>query len=151
MLHNQRMNVYELNEEHVHMFIKHYDMVNRNILTVLWDNTNELLHNLMIYETNLLEGGDNITRSCFWVNTIKDVSNWETGMVIYINARSWGNGEMKVDFSSVMFYPYSSIIDENGYFLVKEYIEDVGYGNLVKINCLYNDFLDEDDAPYVLK
>ena len=120
-------------------------------MTILWDDKNEVLHNLMVYESNLLQVDDGHIRSCFWVNTIKDVSNWETGMIIYINARSWGDGEMKVDFSSVMFYPYSSIIDENGYFLVKEYIEDVGYGNLVKFNCLYNDFLDEDDAPYVLK
>jgi len=29
------MDVYELNEEHVHMFIKYYDMINRNIMTVL--------------------------------------------------------------------------------------------------------------------
>jgi hypothetical protein len=58
---------------------------------------------------------------------------------------------MKVDFSSVMFYPYSSIIDENGYFLVKEYNEDVGYGNLVKFDCIYNDLLDKDADPYVLK
>lgn len=145
------MNVYELCEENVHMFIKKYDMLNRNIMTILWDDKNEVLHNLMVYESNLLQVDDGRIRSCFWVNTIKDVSNWETGMIIYINARSWGDGEIKVDFSSVMFYPYSSIIDENGYFLVKEYIEDVGYGNVVKINCLYNDFLDEDADPYVLK
>jgi hypothetical protein len=145
------MNVYELCEDHVHMFIKNYEILNRNIMTVLWDNKNEVLHNLMVYETNLLRVDDGRTRSCFWVNTIKDVSNWETGMIIYINARSWGDGEMKVDFSSVMFYPYSSIIDENGYFLVKEYIEDVGYGNLVKFDCLYNDFLDDNADPYVLK
>jgi hypothetical protein len=145
------MDVYELNEEYVHMFIKHYDMVNRNIMTVLWDIENELLHNLMVYESNLLRVDDNRIRSCFWVNTIKDVSFWETGMIIYINARSWGDGEMKVDFSSVMFYPYSSIIDENGYFLVKEYNEDIGYGNLIKFPCLYNDFLDRDADPYVLK
>jgi hypothetical protein len=50
-----------------------------------------------------------------------------------------------------MFYPYSSIIDENGYFLVKEYIEDVGYGNLVKFPCLYNISLDEEAEPYILK
>ena len=145
------MNVYELGEENVHMFIKNYEMLNRNIMTILWDNKNEVLHDLMVYESNLLRVDDGRTRSCFWVNTIKDVSNWETGMIIYINSRSWGDMEMKVDFSSVMFYPYSSIIDENGYFLVKEYIEDVGYGNLVKFDCLYNDFLDDNADPYVLK
>ena len=145
------MNVYELCEENVHMFIKKYDMLNRNIMTILWDDKNEVLHNLMVYESNLLQVDDGRIRSCFWVNTIKDVSNWETGMIIYINARSWGDGEMKVDFSSVMFYPYSSIIDENGYFLVKEYIEDVGYGNLVKFPCLYNISLDEEAEPYILK
>jgi hypothetical protein len=125
------VDVYELNEEHVHIFIKHYDMVNRNIMTVLWDDTNESLHDLMIYESNILEAHDNRIRSCFWVNTVKDVSNWEKGTVIYMNSRYWGDGEMKIDFSSVMFYPYTSIIDENGYFLVKEYNEDIGYGNLI--------------------
>ena len=145
------MDIYDLNEEHVHMFIKHYDMINRNILTILWDTTKELLHNLMVYESNLLKDGNNYTRSCFWVNTIKDVLNWETGMVIYINVRFWGDGEMKIDFSSFMVYPYTSIIDESGYFLVKEYIEDVGYGNLIKCQCLYNRSVDEETEPYVLK
>jgi hypothetical protein len=145
------MNVYDLGEEHVHMFIKHYDMINRNIMTVLWDNTNESIHKLMIYESNLLEVDDNRIRSCFWVNTVKDVSFWEKGKVIYMNARSWGDGEMKIDFSNVMFYPQTSIIDENGYFLVKEYHQDIGYGNLIKFPCLYNDLLDEEAEPYVLK
>jgi hypothetical protein len=68
-----------------------------------------------------------------------------------MNARSWGDGEMKIDFSSVMFYPQTSIIDENGFFLVKEYNQDIGYGNLIKFPCLYNDLLDEEDDLYVLK
>jgi hypothetical protein len=145
------MDINYLNEEHVHIIIKNYDYPFRNVMTISWDTSNELIHNLMIYESNLFHEDDNRIRSCFWINTVKDLSNWDAGKIIYLNVRSWGDGEMKIDFSCESVHVYSSIIDEKGYFLVKKYIQDVGYDELYKFPCLYNEILDEKDDPYIFK
>ena len=145
------MNINELNEDHLHIIIKKYECPSRYIMTIFWDTTNELIHKLMIDESNLFHLDNNHTHSCFWVNTIKDLSNWDVGKIIYLNVRSWGDGEMKIEFSCDDIHIYSSIIDECGYFFVKKYIQDVGYGELCKFPCLYNELLDNETDPYILK
>ena len=145
------MEVYNLCEEYVHIYVKNYIHMNRSVMTIWWDNTNEFLHNRMIYESNLLYVDDSYVHSCFWVNTIKDMTNWEPGMTIYMNVRSWGLEKMTIEYSSDIFNRYYSIINTDGYFLVKEYIQDIGYGELYKFPCLYNELLDADTEPYILK
>lgn len=146
------MDVYELNEEHVNVYyIKRNENLVRNIMFISWDISNILIHKLMVYESNLLECYDNHIHSCFWVNIIKELTNWISGIIIYINVRSWGDGLMKIEFSSEIFKNYSSTIDDNGYFLVKEYIQDIGYGELYKFHCIYNEILDDNNNPYILK
>ena len=145
------MEVYNLCEEYVHIYVKNYIHMNRSVMTIWWDNTNEFLHNRMIYESNLLYVDDSHVHSCFWVNTIKDMTNWEPGMTIYMNVRSWGLEKMTIEYSSDIFNRYYSIINTDGYFLVKEYIQDIGYGELYKFPCLYNELLDADTEPYILK
>ena len=145
------MEVYNLCEEYVHIYVKNYIHMNRSVMTIWWDNTNEFLHNRMIYESNLLYVDDSRIHSCFWVNTIKDMTNWEPGMTIYMNVRSWGLEKMTIEYSSDIFNRYYSIINTDGYFLVKEYIQDIGYGELYKFPCLYNELLDADTEPYILK
>jgi hypothetical protein len=140
------MDVYELNEEHVNVYyIKRHENLVRNSMFISWDISNNLIHNLMVYESNLLECYNNHIHSCFWVNIIKELMNWITGIIIYINVRSWGDGIMKIEFSSEIFKNYSSTIDENGYFLVKK------YGEFYKFHCIYNEILDDNNIPYILK
>lgn len=144
------MDVYQLSEEDVHVYYVKRENTNRINMIICWDITNELIHNLMVYESNLLERCDYRIHSCFWVNIVKEITNWKTGMNIFMNVCSWGNGSMKIEFTCEIFKRYSSIIDEDGYLLVKEYIQDIGYGDFYKFHCVYNEFLD-DTEPYVLK
>ena len=56
------MNINELNEDHLHIIIKKYECPSRYIMTIFWDTTNELIHKLMIDESNLFHLDNNHTQ-----------------------------------------------------------------------------------------
>jgi hypothetical protein len=114
---------------------------------ITWDNTNEELNTLMKNENSLLINPVYYSNA-LWVNEIKRVLGWEVGKSFDI--------AMYYIPSKLIVYKTNNIvnsfvkIDENGYLLVREINKQLNL-TFERCNCLYNDLLDEENSPYILK
>lgn len=120
-------------------------------VTVSWDTSNTKIHDLMLNE-GLYRKNDGV-RNCLWLNELKKAIKWEQGRVCYFYAI--------VNTTQTLLHVYSVSgdtdrnlyvkIDEDGYLMVKKIIISSNDSIFEKVNCVYNDLLDEEYNSYVLK
>ena len=139
----------EVNLYNVHEYVN-YQVLMLNTVIITWDTTNKKIHDLMRREE--LFRKNNRAKNCLWLNEVKRVWNWKQGEEMYLY--------IQINIQKTRFVVYTVEpntrrnvcikIDENGYLRVKKIIslDDTIFE---KINCVYNDLLDEEDEPYVLK
>jgi hypothetical protein len=122
-----------------------------NTVTVSWDTSNTKIHDLMLNE-GLYRKNDGV-RNCLWLNELKKAIKWKQGSVCYFYAI--------VNTAQTLLHVYSVSgdtdrnlyvkIDEDGYLMVKKIIISSNDSIFEKVNCVYNDLLDEEYNSYVLK
>ena len=128
-----------------------------NVLHIYWDHTNQTINDILykeqfpnrtIYQSH--------TYNCFWVKELKQVISWKPGQKIYMRTISNSYGEMCITvYDKPSHLLVFEEIDEDGYLHIPINIQYVNNGfqyNLQKINCLYNNLLDEENHhQYILK
>ena len=122
-----------------------------NTVTVSWDTTNEKIHDLMLNE-GLYKTYYGV-RNCLWVNELKRAIKWGRGNVCYFYAI--------VNTTQTLLNVYSVPpdtdrnlyvkINEDGYLMVKQTIISSNDSIFEKVNCVYNDFLDEEYEHCIIK
>ena len=143
----EEINVFNLYEHVVLEF-------ENNILKISWDNTNPILNSLMLLESQpYLVAGENTMYSCKWVGDVKKHMSWEVGKPIHIHIQHYVKG---IFWVYIYNKPQDRLIcekiDENGYLIATTHtFHESYYCDLVRVNCYYNDLLDEEDIPYTLK
>lgn len=127
-----------------------------NILNIYWDIMDNNVNNLMMLERRmfLLDYKSQNKCSCFWVNELKKYISLKQDKKTYIKCVSFRNGIIQIfiyDRNIEMFA--TEMIDEDGYFFIRnrEYFDGGHTIPLKKCNCLYNDMIDEEKDPYILK
>jgi len=126
-------------------FITYTIVPERRRLVITWDKTNRILHTLICNENSLIFN-KNYYKSCLWVNEMKRILEWEQGKSFNIS--------MYLDMN---FIPYKIHIYETQYTFLK--IDENGYLMMKPpntetydlCNCLYNDLLNEENSPYIMK
>jgi len=126
-----------------------------NLLKISWDSNNPILNSLMMKERQPYSFvNENCMYSCKWVEEIKKHICWEAGNPIHIriqelhtDGRFWVYFYDKPQEGSV-----NEKIDENGYLITAYYSFYTSYvTDLIRVNCYYNDLMDEEQSLYTLK
>jgi len=141
----------EVNCYNIHKFISYNISEYLNTLIISWDTTNDQIHNLMLNE-NLLFRKEH-TINCLWINQVKKVVKWEQGRVCYLFATLNSQKTSLVVFSlepSDIHRNICVMINEDGYLMKKKNISPDD-NIFERVNCVYNDLLDDEYNPYVLK
>jgi hypothetical protein len=141
----------EVNYYNIHEYIDYKITEHLNTVFIYWDTSNEQIHNLMLNENLLFKKEDTI--NCLWVNQIRRVVKWKQGSVCYLFATLNYQKTMLVVFSLDPTDIHRNIcvmINEDGYLMKKK---DISSDEIIfeRVNCVYNDLLDEEYNPYVLK
>jgi hypothetical protein len=137
----------EINIFNVYDFVTYEYDITKCRMIVTWDKRNKSINKIM--ET---EWYQSITRKngCFWVEKLKEITNWCEGDIINILPPFPNNGAMYIawEFNRTLSARQTVILGD-GYFYTRDYKQD--YNPFVKVNCLYNDLLDDEIMSYVLK
>ena len=140
-----------------------YD-INNKILGIFWDNNNIELNKLMNDEMNCYNYKHDNTKkySCLWIDKLKECINYQDGDKIPFQVKFHNNYfhiciNCHIDRKFIMeeisndgclyICPYGDVLS---YLQGPSVTHDI-YPSLNKCNCLYNDFMDENDKPYILK
>ena len=118
-----------------------------------WDAKNIPLNQLMSNEHSMSCDPEIYYFNGMWIDIIKSVFEWENGIEFGISMYHY------VQFGTLVIYKLKNIgfkyynfkIDEDGYFCVKPFRDSIRQDNYVRCNCLYNDLLDDENKPYILK
>lgn len=126
-----------------------------NLLKIEWDYKNPTLNSLMLLEKQPYTFvGDKHMYSCKWVEEIKKKLSWQVGTPIHIRIQPLhtdGRFWITIYNEPQDCYIYEKI-DEDGYLISAYYtFYNSCCIDLVKVNCYYNDLLDEEQSPYTLK
>jgi hypothetical protein len=92
--------------------------------------------------------------SCKWVEEIKRIISWHTGTPIHIRIQQLHtDGSFRIRIHDTPQNGYiCEKIDEDGYLITASYTFYESYClDLVRVNCQYNDLLDEEHSHYTLK
>jgi hypothetical protein len=128
----------------------HYEVVPESQqIVITWDTDITELNYLMRYEYIKLNSTEYLTSS-MWVNELKKIWNWEQGKTFTLVLYSYLTRErIVIQLCERNLPAFSLRINEDGYLTIcndshesKEYI---------RCHCLYNDLLDEELDPYVMK
>jgi len=141
----------EVNCYNIHKFISFKISEYLNTVIISWDTSNDQIHNLMLNE-NLLFRKEH-TINCLWINQVKGVVKWKQGVVCYLFATLNDQKTSLVVFSldqSDIHRNICAMINEDGYLMKKRNISPDD-NIFERVNCVYNDLLDEEYNPYVLK
>jgi hypothetical protein len=92
------------------------------------------------------------TINCLWINQVKKVVKWKQGSVCYLFASLNNQKSLIVVLVEPVdiYRNICVIINEDGYLMRKK---DISSDDNIfeRVNCVYNDLLDEEYNPYVLK
>ena len=127
-----------------------------NILIVSWNNRDKNIDTLMCHERQPYHYQNDNTKkyNCQWIDELKNSISWKRGETIKIRINASRSGEFRITINpnpidKIMRFVYEEI-GEDGYLYISPYNRGF-WPILEKCNCLYNDILDENDEPYVLK
>jgi hypothetical protein len=113
---------------------------------VKWDHTNLAVDAIMIKEAS-----PNTTmelRNYKWIEELKNKIGWEIGYIIRFNLIHLCKGEIVIHWVDTMKNTHS-IVDEDGYFYTRSY--DDPLLQFVKVNCIHNMNVYDNEDPYILK
>ena len=138
----------EINLHNVYDFVTYEHDLLIQVLFVKWDKNNEVVNNLMENE-----GYQSLTekRGFLWIDKLKEITNWSDGDIInIIGSFPHNNGRLTItwEFNKTKSARHILILGD-GYFYKRDYKQD--YKPLVKVECLYNDLMDDNVLPYILK
>jgi hypothetical protein len=138
----------EINLHNVYDFVTYEYNLLIQILFVKWDKNNEVINNLMEKE-----GYQSLTekRGFLWIYKLKEITNWSDGDIInIIGSFTHNNGRLTItwEFNKTKSARHILILGD-GYFYKRDYKQD--YKPLVKVECLYNELMDDMALSYVLK
>lgn len=140
----------EVNYYNIHEYISYKILEYTNMVFIYWDTSNEQIHNLMLNENLLFKKAHTI--NCLWVNQVKKVVKWKQGSVCYLFASLNNQKSLIVVLvePADIYRNICVIINEDGYLMRKK---DISSDDNIfeRVNCVYNDLLDEEYNPYVLK
>jgi hypothetical protein len=138
----------EINLHNVYDFVTYEYNLLIQVLCVKWDKNNEVVNNLMENE-----GYQSLTekRGFLWIDKLKEITNWSDGDIInIIGSFPHNNGRLTItwEFNKKKSAQHILILGD-GYFYKRDYKQD--YIPFVKVDCLYNDLMDDTVLPYILK
>jgi hypothetical protein len=142
----EEINCYNLCE-----YVRYNAIKREKKLEILWDGTNKQLNYLMMIEELYISSINHFTNS-LWVNEIKTMMDWKDGESISVWRYTFIQPGKMIIFviNPSIFNSRYLKIDENGYLLLKT-DDDLQNQTFIRCNCLYNDIIDEEKEPYILK
>lgn len=121
-----------------------YDLQD-NVLQITWDETNPVVNVLLIPEKSPYN--PRVKYSCMWVQTMKEYLFWEEGIKIPLDIKSTCDGEFRVVIGDETTDDFNfAEIGGDGCLYIRQFDNN---SNLKKVNCIYNDLVDNDEDPYV--
>jgi hypothetical protein len=132
------VNLYNL-YEHVS-----YDLRD-NVIYVTWDETNPVINFLMIPEKSPYN--PRVKYSCIWVQVLKEYLFYELGSIIPFDIKTTYDGEFRIVIGDESMDGCNfAEIGEDGCLYIRQFDNN---SNLKKVNCIYNDLVDNGEDPYV--
>jgi len=129
--------------------------IRENALYMYWDSSNEDMNNLMKHEMSIHKIHDykNKKYNAFWVSKLKECVGWNDGDVISFYIDILKRDMVKFVICDPMYVLNTLQINEYGYLCIPYYeiFDDFTNFIYIKCNCEYNDLLDGDNEPFVLK
>ena len=120
-----------------------YDLQD-NVLQITWDETNPLVSVLLIPEKSPYN--PRVKYSCMWIQTLKEYLFWEEGIKIPLDIKSTCDSEFRVVIGDETTDDFNfAEIGEDGCLYIRQFDNN---SNLKKVNCIYNDLVDNGEDPY---
>jgi len=153
MMEETSIDIYELYNDIVYEYYPE-----TQTLRLTWDRKNIPLHNLMKKERIPYQA--ELKYNALWVGELKRCINWEEGNELKIlikDISKCANNEFIIQVldnvcHSAFLY---EMIDKEGYLRVRNYgvKRDIhNYEEYMKrVNCVYNEIVDQEKEPYILK
>lgn len=141
----------------IHEFVTYEYYEDKKTLRVSWDKTNIPLHNLMKKER--IPYQSELKYNAVWVGELKRCVNWEEGQELKIlikDVSRYADNEFNIQVFSdecVVAFLYE-MVDKEGYFCVRNYGAKRSihnYENMKRIDCVYNEIVDQEKEPYIFK
>jgi len=90
--------------------------------------------------------------NCMWVEEIKKNINYQPGTIIYFYKNIVDNDVISIYFK----YEDNGVflhqkLDEEGYLMVCEIHNGAYTKNYIRCNCVYNELLEQELTPFILK
>ena len=142
----------EINVYNLHEYINYRIHPQMDQIIISWDKTNKQLDNLMLNENLLVS--ENSFKNSLWVNEIKKLVPWEQGKSVglFVNDNILQTRIIIYVIDTSISQQYGWVkLDEDGYLMVKKNHDNIRDQIFEKVNCLYNDLLDEEYSQYTLK
>jgi hypothetical protein len=140
----------EVNVLNLHEYLR-YDLTNATRrMAIMWDGSDHDVKSLIMKDTFI--GNDDYYANALWVNVVKQLLNWEEGTTLDITIQEYHDLNKIIISQSMSLWVISTNfrIDEDGY-LCRNRVSIPNNQNYIRCNCLYNDLLDEENHPYILK
>ena len=142
----------EINVYNLHEYINYRIHPQMDQIIISWDKTNKQLDKLMLNENLLVS--ENSFKNSLWVNEIKKLVPWEQGKSVglFVNDNILQTRIIIYVIDTSISQQYGWVkLDEDGYLMVKKNHDNIRDQIFEKVNCLYNDLLDEEYSQYTLK
>jgi hypothetical protein len=156
---NQEINIYNMYD-----YVTYEYDVNNKVMNIFWDNNNIELNKLIINDMDCFTYKHDNTKkySCLWLDELKKYINYQEGDKIPLQVKSqYGYFHIFVNYDISRKFIMEEIGDDGclhicpygdvlSYLQGTPFTDDI-YPILNICNCLYNDFMNDNDGPYVLK
>jgi hypothetical protein len=152
---NSEKVITEITFENVYQYVAFNSKITSNIIHLNWDSKNVDVNAIMSNEAHICRDYEYKSKyNAYWVNEIKNKFNWKYGDVIIFKIERLCIGHIKIIVHKNTTPILNCMkINEDGYLCVPYYERCHGYTNLIyiKCDCIYNDKLDGENDPYILK
>jgi hypothetical protein len=147
------IDVYELYDDIVY---EYYPEI--QTLRMIWNKNNIPLHNLMKKERIPYQA--ELKYTALWVGKLKWFVNWKKGNELFISIKDiskCASNEFIIQVLNTVSHNtfIYEMIDKEGYLRVRNYgvKRDIhNYEEYMKrVDCVYNEIVDEENEPYILK
>ena len=140
----------EVNVLNLHEYLR-YDLTNATRrMAIMWNGSDIDVKSLIMKDT-FIEANDYYANA-LWVNVIKQLLDWSEGVSLDFCIEEYH------ELNKIIIYKPLDLtmklrnfrIDEDGYLFINRFTYPANQ-TYTKCNCLYNDLLDEEKDPYILK
>lgn len=148
---------FEINSHNLYEKVtyRYVNNICENALYMYWDHTNNDINKILKHEMSMYRICEykNIKYSAFWVNKLKECIDWTKFVVISFYIEILKKGMVKFVIVDPKYVLNTLQINEDGYLCLPYYERFDNFTNFIyiKCKCEYNDLLDGDNQPYVLK